>query len=319
MNAYCRSSIFLGLAACQLFVRPFSACAEEVQIEKNDTSVVVKLGGKPFTTHLFKSGAKPVLWPIIGPTGKEMTRAYPLREGDPQEKTDHIHQRSLWFTHGNVNGVSFWDENKGHGEIVQRELVSAEGGPTGKIITRNDWVTMAGVKLCGDERTLRFGGDGESRWIDFDVTVTALADEVTFGDTKEGSFGVRVAESMKVDAKQGGRIINAEGKTDKAAWGQASPWVDYHGPVAGETLGVAILNHPSSFRFPTYWHVREYGLFAANVFGKKDFLGATAIDGPHKMNKGESFTLRYRVLLHQGDEKQGRVAEAFTKYAAEKK
>ena len=103
--------------------------------------------------------------------------------------------------------------------------------------------------------------------------LTADADEVTFGDTKEGSFGLRIAESMRVDRKTGGKIITSEGLEDDKAWGKPAAWVDYYGPVQGETLGIAILNHPSSFRYPTHWHVRTYGLFAANPFGGKDFSG----------------------------------------------
>ena len=110
-----------------------------------------------------------------------------------------------------------------------------------------------------------------SRIIDFEITLKATDGPVTFGDTKEGMFGLRVASSMDVNKKKGGKITNAEGLTDDQAWGKASPWVDYTGPVEGKTVGIAILNHPRSFRYPTTWHVRTYGLFAANPFGWHDF------------------------------------------------
>ena len=148
-----------------------------------------------------------------------------------------------------------------------------------------------------------------------DSELTALADKVTFGDTKEGSFGLRVNETLKVEAKKGGKIINAEGITNEEAWGKASPWVDYHGPAQGDLVGIAILNHPSSFRFPSYWHVRPYGLFAANPFGLSDFKASKEVNGEHAMKQGESFTLRYRVIFHKGDEKEGKIAEAFKKYS----
>ena len=289
--------------------------AADVELEKTDTGVVVKLGGQPFTTYLFKSGAKPILWPIIGPTGKEMTRAYPMRMGDSTEKTDHIHQRSFWFTHGEVNGIDFWAETaKVQGRIEHRELVKAESGPVGTIVTRNEWLGPDDAKVLADVRTLRFGTEGESRWIDFDIKLTALADEVKFGDTKEGSFGLRIAESMRTDRKMGGKIISSEGLEDGAAWGKPAAWVDYHGPVANETVGIAIFNHPSSFRFPTHWHVRTYGLFAANPFGEADFSGKKE-ETSHVLKKGESIELKYRVLFHRGDEKQGKVAEAYSQYS----
>jgi hypothetical protein len=305
-------AIAIGLC---LVVQAFAA---QVEILSTEGGYEVKLDGKPFTTYITKSGPKPILWPILGPTGKEMTRAWPMRDGDPEEKHDHIHHRSFWFTHGNVNGVSFWDENANHGTIAHKEFVKIANGPEGLIVTKNAWVTPEGVTLCNDLRTLKFRGDENTRQIDFESVITSVVDECTFGDTKEGSFGVRVNETMKVDAKKGGKIISSEGLTDGAAWGKPAPWVDYHGPAHGEHLGIAILNHPSSFRFPTHWHVRTYGLFTANPFGLHDFDKAAGKNGSHTLKKGETMTLRYRVIFHKGDEKTGGIAEAYAKYAAEK-
>lgn len=289
--------------------------AAEVGVKKTDKGVEVTLDGKPFTTYIFDSGYKPILWPVIGPTGKEMTRAWPLRKDNPDEKTDHVHQKSFWFDHGNVNGVDFWAETaKVQGKQVHTEVVKAEGSKIGTLVTKTEWVGPDGGKLLADERTMRFGGDEKTRWIDFDVIVTALADEVTFGDTKEGAFGLRIAESMRTDRKTGGKIITSEGLTDAEAWGKPAAWVDYYGPVGDEKLGIAILNHPSSFRYPSHWHVRTYGLFAANPWGLGDFTGGKE-NGAHTIKKGESLSLRYRVIFHTGDEKEGKVAEAFAEYS----
>jgi hypothetical protein len=164
---------------------------------------------------------------------------------------------------------------------------------------------------------LRFAVAGDTRIIDFDITITAEQDKVLFGDTKEGTFGIRVPEVMAVETKKGGQFVNAEGKIGEGeAWGKRSPWVDYTGILDGEKVGIAILNHPSSFRYPTYWHVRNYGLFAANPFGVHDFekLQDTTV-GNLALSKGESFTCRYRVLFHKGDEKEANIAEAFKEYA----
>ena len=301
-------AVSCGLAAS-------AVAAAEISLEKDDAGVTVKIDGKLFTKYLIKSGAKPILWPVIGPTGKEMTRAYPMREGNPDEKTDHIHQRSFWFTHGSVNGISFWDEQKNHGDINHLEFVKVEGGATPTIVTRNAWVGPDGKKVCEDERTLRFGADDSARWVDFDAVVKATDGPVVFGDTKEGAFGVRVAGTMNVDKKLGGKIVNSDGKTDDAAWGKPAAWVDYYGPVQGEKLGIAILNHPSSFRYPTHWHVRTYGLFAANPFGLHDFYNSKEKDGSHTIKPGETMTLRYRVIFHKGDEQEGKIADRFEKYA----
>ncbi len=126
-------------------------------------------------------------------------------------------------------------------------------------------------------------------------------------------FGIRVASSMDVTHKLGGLITNAEGLTDAKAWGKASPWVDYVGPVNGKTVGIAVLNHPGSFRYPTAWHVRTYGLFAANPFGSHDFGGSQP--GDYTVPTGESVAFRYRVILHEGDTKAARVDRSFAAYA----
>jgi hypothetical protein len=294
-----------------------SVSAATFTAEKTERGVTVKIDGQLFTEYLIRSGVKPILWPIIGPTGKPMTRSWPMEKGTG-EKTDHPHQRSLWFDHGSVNGVSFWEETAKAGSIRHREFVEVRGGDDAKIVTRNDWIAPAGAKLCEDGRTFRFHLDGDQRLIDFHVTVTASEAPLTFGDTKEGSFGLRVAESMTVDAKRGGQIVTSEGLTDKDAWGQPADWVDYHGPVAGEMVGIAILDYPQSFRFPNRWHVRPYGLFAVNPFGKKDFEATSGGGGPYTLDKGKSLSLDYRVILHRGDEKSAHIAEAFAAYAKEK-
>jgi hypothetical protein len=293
--------------------------AQQVELRKIDEGYEVTVDGELFTRYHVRSGAKPILWPVVAPNGQEITRAWPMRE-DTGEKKDHVHQRSFWFTHGDVNGVSFWDESPGHGTIAHREFARADSdGKSAVLVTRNDWLGPEGNLICRDVRTLTFGADDGMRWIDFDVTVTAADQPVTFGDTKEGSFGVRVADSMRVELQNGSRIVTSEQLEDAAAWGKRASWVDYSGPVDGSTLGIAILNHPSSFRYPTYWHVRTYGLFAANPFGVRDFLNDRTVDGSAKLGPGESFTLNYRVLLHEGGAEAADIAAAFSRYAAESK
>ena len=326
--------VVLSMSAASLF-------AAQVSADRSEKGVTIKIDGQPFTEYLVRSGAKPIVWPILGPTGKPMTRAYPMGKGDNETK-DHIHQRSLWFTHGCVNGIDFWAETPPGkcGTIEHREFIKVQGGPEAVVATRNDWLSPDGKKICEDQRTLTFGTDGNSRWIDFDVTLKATAGPVTFTDTKEGSFGVRVAETIRVDikkpggkkgepkkaeakpeaAKQGGRIVNSHGQVNTEAWGKPADWVDYYGPVDGQTVGIAILNHPCSYHYPTGWHVRTYGLFAANPFASRSFADKnySVKSNPAvacTLAAGETLRLRYRVILHRGDEKEGKIAEAFAAYA----
>jgi hypothetical protein len=291
-----------------------AASAAEVTAERSASGVVVKIDGQFFTEYLSRSGSKPILWPVLGPTGKPMTRSYPMADV-PGEKKDHPHQRSIWFTHGDVNKISFWEQSPKAGSIVHREFVKVAGGPTATIVTRNDWLGPDGKKQLEDRRALGFGRVGDARWIDFDITLEATEGPVRFGDTKEGSFGVRVAQTLAVDSKLGGKIVNSQGQRDTEAWGKRAAWVDYFGPVDHETVGIAIFNHPSSFRYPTYWHVRTYGLYAANPFGEKSFAGRSGDDGSYTLPAGEKLVLRYRLLFHRGDWKQARIAQLYADYA----
>lgn len=329
-------------------------CAADFTVEKTDDGVIVKLDGQLFTQYLTQSGKKPILWPIIGPTGKAMTRAWPMDTSEVdafkkahKEKTlaktdvlteDHSWHRSLWFSYQSVNGNNLWEEhaNPPTGSTKHKEFVSYTGGPQAKIVARNDWLDPNGKKLLEDERTVVCSTDGDNRLIDFDITLKATEGDVVFGDEKDGVFGIRVPDTMRVDAKQGGSFVNSDGKVDedenpeqfpkgatndpkckRAVWGNKASWVDYHGPVDGETVGVAILEHPSSYGYPTRWHTRNYGLHAANVFGQHVF-DSTLPKASTTLKSGDTMTFRFRVVLHKGDEKQGHIADEFAKYANEK-
>jgi len=324
MNRTCCSLLSLALVACVSMVSVRPSAAAEFSVEQHKGGVTVKIDGQFFTDYLTETGPKPILWPIVGPYELPMTRAFPMKKVEG-EKQDHPHQRSLWFTHGDVNGVDFWSELKGHGSIVHRAYLKVEGGENAAVIaTRNDWVDANGKKVCEDERRLTFTVGSRGRTIDFDITLKASEGPLTFGDTKEGAMGIRVPTVMDVNSKQGGQIVTSEGLTDTAAWGKPASWVDYHGeiPVGKDEkkhVGIAVLNHPSSFRYPTRWHVRDYGLFAANPFGLKDFEKNDQLNGSYTMQAGESIALRYRFVFHKGDAAAAGIEQAFEEYAAEKK
>ena len=295
-------------------LRPSSSRSRGLSIERDDEGLAITIDAKPFTRYIAKSGPKPYFFPVIGPTGARYTRAYPM-ENIAGEDRDHPHQRSFWFTHGSVNGIDFWAEQKGHGFIDMTSLDHVVNGARfGGFESTDRWLAADHqTPVCDDRRVFRFFVTDDSRIIDSEITLTATYNPVVFGDTKEGAFGLRVASSMDAARKGGGTITNAEGLTNDAAWGKPSPWVDYTGPVEGKTVGIAILNHPSSFRHPTPWHVRPYGLFAANPFGDHDFkLGRS---GAFTLDKGRSITLRYRVIFHQGSTEQSHVNSLYQAYA----
>jgi hypothetical protein len=291
---------------------------DRVALKPAGDNISVLVDGKELTRLIEDAGsAKPYLFPILGPNGKMITRQFPMKPGVTGEDQDHPHQRSLWFTHGSVGGIDFWSEGSKTGKVRKTRLISSEGGPVyGRIETSNEWVTAEGKKLLDDHRVLGFYPleRGETL-IDVSVTLTAPGEDVVFGDTKEGTFGIRLAESMK--EARGGLIVNSRGaRGEKETWGKPAEWVDYSGKVEGDTVGVAILDHPKSFRHPTHWHVRGYGLFAANPFGYRDFYGDKSKDGSFKLEKGKSMEFRYRVYFHHGGADEANVKDVYAAFVS---
>lgn len=293
-----------------------------VKVTEIDGKVRVEIGGQLFTEYVFTDTPRPFLYPLLGAGGTPLTRNFPMKKVEGEE-TDHKHHRSLWFTHGDVNGIDFWSEDRAFGKVVHKRFLKTASGNVGTISTENEWITADGKTVCTDVRTMSFSGNATTRFIDFEVTIRADHGDVTFGDTKEGSMALRLNESMRLKAAKGqppgkGRIVNREGVRDDKTWGVKSPWVYYYGPVGDKTAGVAMFDNPGNPRFPTWWHVRDYGLFAANPFGIHDFEKKTKGVGDMKIAAGKSVTFRYRIVLTEGDEKAAKIEELYKSYTAAK-
>ena len=297
--------------------------------------IVVEIDGKPYTTfYLAPGGNKPYLWPLSTASGAVVTRHFPMEEFAGETK-DHPHHRGLFFAHGDINGVNFWDteprkgpppavpeKNPGtglwQGSMKLKQVVEAQGGEksgTGVIRAVFEGLDATGKPIMTDTRTVTFYSDPLLRTIDYEVVIQPL-EKLTFRDTKEGTFGIRLATSMTEEKGGGGRMVNAEGKeTEKNVWGKRSAWVDYCGPVDGQTVGVAIFDNPANPRYPTYWHSRAYGLDAANIFGVHDFTGDKSQDGSMTIEPGNELHFRYRVVIHGGDTASAKIAELYREYA----
>jgi hypothetical protein len=292
-----------------------------VQISSQAGKLSVSIDGLPFTEYRFNGVPKPCLYPLTGPTGDGMTRNYPFNN-PPGEEHDHPHHRSVWFGHGSVNGVDFWTESSGTGRIVHDKFTAIRGGQNkGIIASHNRWVRPDGQVVCTDDRTLTFYKTPATvRMFDVEITLHADHGDLVLGDTKEGTMAIRVAESMRVTRADGSRnpsahIVNSEGVRDLEAWGKRARWCDYSGLVNGRPAGIAIFDHPQNPRFPTWWMVRDYGLFAANPFGQHAFEKLSdAHVGDLKIAAGGSVTFRYRVLLHTGTADQAGLAERYQEF-----
>lgn len=297
----------------------------DVKVVKGEGTVAVEIDGQPFTTFYFGADQpKPYLHPLRSATGKAVTRMFPM-ENKEGEARDHPHHRGLWFTHGDVNGVDFWaNEINGRpaaglkkGKVVLEELGALKsGGEQGSIAASFLWNDDTGKALLREQRTMTFHSDPKLRIVDLDVTFTAV-EKCKFGDTKEGTFAMRIATAL--DGRHGGKLVNAEGKVgEKLVWGKPSPWMDYWGELEGETIGVTFMDHPSNPKHPTFWHSRDYGLHAANIFGEHDFFADKTRDGSITLEPGKSLRFRYRVVIHPGNTEEAGIAAMYDKYKGTK-
>jgi len=293
--------------------------APGVKITEQEKTLRVEINGELFTEYCFKDVPRPYFYPVIGPTGVPIIRHWPMKEGKDEEK-DHVHHRSLWFTHGDINGQDFWGEGEKSGKIVHDKFLKVASGPDAGIIqSQNKYVARDGKVICTDTRTHRFHNRPDGQIMDFEITIHASEGKVVIGDTKEGSMAIRLAPTMQLKGKVGkGHILNSEGQRDGQTWGKRAQWCDYYGPVENQIVGVAIFDHPQNPKHPTWWHVRDYGLFAANPFGVHDFEGKPKGTGDITIPAGESLTFKYRFYFHKGDTNQAKVAEHYREYATGK-
>jgi hypothetical protein len=303
-------------------------------IRQDRHGVTVDVDGGPFAAYVIDQANKPYLWPVIGPTGKAMTRAYPMQElpDEPAAQRDHPHHRGITFGHEHMAGSDSWHERATFakdaegsprlaslGGIVHRDFsLLTVDGERAVIEELCDHLDPAGKPVVTERRRLTFRADKAKRTIDIDQEFRPAPDAgpSPIGDNKDAGLFVRVPTSMAVDSKQGGKIVNSEGQFDADAWSKPARWCDYHGPASGENLGIAILNHPTSYRHPTRWHVRTYGLFAANPFASKSFNAALP-DASTTLAPGDVLRLHHRILLHTGDEQAAAVDDAWQQYARE--
>ncbi|MDG1898035.1 MAG: PmoA family protein [Fuerstiella sp.] len=321
-------SVAFGVALSMLSVTG----AAEFSIDREDSGdIVVQIDGKLFTRYVTTDTVtnKCYFWPVIGPSGAPMTRAFPMKDVEG-EKQDHPHHRSVCFGLQNAGGYNTWherltftrdgkvDEKKEAtlGRQVHTKVVRSEAsGNSATLVVECDNTTPDGDVYMRQTRTVNFHvADSGSRVMDIEIALIGVKQGITVVGKKDSGLTVRVAHSMCVDAGLGGRVINSNGEENGKAWGKRVPWVDFNGPVDGKTMGVAMLNHPDSFRHPTPWHVRSYGLFTANPFALKEVAGEDD-HGDFELASGQSIVLKHRLIFHDGDEKKAGIAEAWDVYS----
>ena len=291
----------------------------QVSIAFAKSEVNVKIGDDLFTTFVFGKYDKPIFYPVFGPNQIGMTRNWPMKDGEPGESHDHPHHKSIWFSH-EINGIDFWSEQEG---AVSTSIVDPQSGERNSFLTRSDWIRKDnGNTVLTDETKFQFGFDETARWIDAQINFQATHGEVSFDDTKEGTFAVRTHPDLRLTSapRNGvhdvhGRALNSNGESGQAIWGKAAKWVLYNGPVEGIPMSIAIFDHPNNLRHPTTWHARDYGLVAANPFGLHYFQGVVEGAGAYTLEQGKELQLRYRIVFIRGNATAEEVNERFNAFA----
>ena len=310
---------------------PIHSQGVQVKPDEANRRVDITVDGKPFTSLIWPTTLKkPVLYPILDSEGVTVTRGWPL-EPRAGERTDHPHHDGLWFNYGNANGFDFWNnsdaikpENRSKmGTVVLDKIISARSGAKrGELVTESTWITGADQKILADTTRYVFARHGEARSIDLAVTLKAL-DRVVFNDDKEGLLGMRVARWLESPEEKGGTFTDAngnatqvsaaanrpgvaaptgayltsEGVKGEAVWATRGRWCSLTGHNGDHTDTIAIFDHPGNPGYPTYWHARGYGLFAANPLGASIF-DPKQVPFKFTLGKGQSATFRYRVVIY---------------------
>jgi len=303
----------------------FPGKEKKIRFIRNDAEkkVDVLVDDHLFTSYIYPDNIKkPVLYPLTTPMGTRITRRFPL-EHSVGERTDHPHHVGLWFNYGDVNGLDFWnnsdsikpDKRSGYGTIVHQKIVSMQDG---KLEVLMQWVSPEGKILLLENTTFIFKATDKEYSIDRITRLTAANGDVSFKDNKEGVLGIRVcrelelpddkpqiftdskgvATTVKVLNNEGvhGQYLNSNGVEGLDCWGKRANWMVLTSNIGREDISLAILDHPQNVGYPTYWHARGYGLFAANPLGQEALS-----DGKDKLNfalkNGESVTFKHRILI----------------------
>lgn len=328
----------------------FSQCNSQQTVElkenKAEKKVDVLVDGKLFTSYIYPDNVKkPVLWPVISPAGNMLTRSFPMvnKEGD---RSDHPHHVGVWLNYGDVNGLDFWNNSEaiapekrdGYGSIFHKSVDKLESG-NGKatLVTSSDWKAPDNTLMLTEQTSFEFTALENARIIDRTTTLTAVLDEVKFTDNKEGMFAIRVARELELPSEKPTELVDSHGivtKVDKMdntyvkgnyrsakgveggkVWGTRCRWMKLSSEIKGEPVALVIIDHPSNVGYPTYWHARDYGLFAANTLGQKVFTkGEKELN--FSMKKGDSVTFKYRLVVageNVSDDQINKLADEYAK------
>ncbi|MFT3933515.1 MAG: PmoA family protein [Chitinophagaceae bacterium] len=297
--------------------------------EKDNNRINVLIGNKPFTSFFYPDSLeKPVLYPIYAANGTTVTRGYPLNP-QPGDPTDHPHHIGMWMNYENVNGLDFWnnsfaipaEKKKAYGWIKTDHSVKTTDGNKGTLTYKANWTDQQNDLLLEETTEFTFSGTDRLRIIDRVTTLTAVAPSVKFNDAKDGFLGFRLAHALEIptmedkkftddkgivttvkaskDSIANGNYITSEGKQGDAAWSTRGRWCKVYAKMGKDSVSVVMIDNPKNPNYPTFWHARGYGLFAANPLGEKIFTNGQSSKNL-ELQKGQSVVFRYRIVVDNG-------------------
>lgn len=340
---------FLVLAAAMAFGASSGPTGVEVVPKPADKRVDILVDGKPFTSYVWPDRLKkPVLYPLRTAGDTIVTRGFPL-EARAGERVDHPHHVGMWFNHGDVNGVDFWnnselrkpEEAAKMGTIRHRRIVSSKSGKEkGELEVATDWIMPDGSTVVKETTRFVFAGGEGRRSIDRVTTLAAASGRVVFKDNKEGLIAVRVARALEEPSTSpevftdaagrptavpalnntgvNGVYTSSEGITGGKVWGTRGRWMALAGRVDNEDVVLLMLDHPKNPGYPTHWHARGYGLFSANSLGAQVFSeGKERLD--YTLEAGTSGVFRHRLLILTGSFSAEKAEAAWKAFVAEYK
>jgi hypothetical protein len=306
----------------------------ELKHDEAAKRVEVTVDGKPFTAYIYPGPAvlkKAVLYPIRTAGGNFITRGWPL-DPRPGERVDHPHHVGMWFNYGDVNGHDFWNNStdivpshKGpFGTIMHTGVQSMKSGKDqAELVVTAAWLDKDSKPMLRERTTYIFRGSDKQRSIDRITTLTALDKDVVFKDNKEGMIAIRVGRELehpsdkpevytdasgvatKVPAMATagitGKYHSSEGVEGEDVWGKRAKWMNLTGKVNGEDVSVVMLDHPQNVGYPTYWHSRGYGLYAANPLAPSVFSNGKEAAMNYTLAAGKSVTFQHRVIITSGN------------------
>lgn len=347
-----RALILIGVSVAIFFVLVCTRNGGTVQVipKEAEQRVDILVEGDLFTSYIYtdtiKTLKKPILYPLRTVNGTIITRGFPL-EPRPGERVDHPHHIGLWFNYGDVNGLDFWNNSDAipperadeMGTIRHRKIKRIKSGERrGELEVTMDWLKPDETPILREETRFIFHAGSNMRAIDRITKLTSFDERVDFNDNKEGMIAVRVTRALEhptnkpiivTDANGkattvpvmdnedvSGQYHSSEGITGTDVWGKRATWVMLSGVVEGDSVTLAIFDHPKNIGYPTYWHARGYGLFSANPLGQKIFSnGAEELN--FALEPGESTTFRYRFLIRSGKSTPDQMEAEYQRFISE--